>query len=72
MLLVKLPEGLGFIFLQVVICDPKPCDATPEWTGELGKRVEEAIVDDLVENLPTKVRCAKQRTIGETEQPHLV
>lgn len=68
---MEFPEGLGLIFLDVVVCDPESCDTTPEWTGELGKWVEEAVVDDLVEDLATKVRRAEQRTIGGTEQPHI-
>lgn len=51
MLLVKLSKGLGLIFLDIVVGDPQARDTAPEVAGELGKRVQEAVVNYLGHHL---------------------
>ena len=55
MLFVEFKLDGAFVALDVVVCDPEACDACPEGAGEVAEWVEEAVVDDLVEEGEWKV-----------------
>jgi len=49
MLFVQRKLDLALIPLDVMVCDPKARYTGPEWAGEVAKRMEEAVVNYLVE-----------------------
>ena len=72
MLLMEAAICRTLVLLDIVPGNPEARDAAPEGPGELGQRVDEAVVDDLGDDIPRKVRHAGEEEILETEQSHLV
>lgn len=70
MLLVQGPDDRRLVALHIVVCKPKAGDTAPEGAGELGKRVEEVIVHDLVYDLEQHKRQAEQGEVRQAEQRH--
>ena len=50
--------------LQIVPCYPKPGNATPEWTWKGRQRMEEAIVDNLIEEPQPNIHHKTQDDLG--------
>lgn len=70
MLLVKILEGLTLIGFDIMICDPKTCDGSPEVTRELGERVQEAILDNLPNGTENDVSHTQKGDVHDTQHSH--
>lgn len=56
--------------LQVVPCYPEPSNTSPERTGERRQRVEEAVVDNLVNDSKRKICEQSQDDLGHRNLGH--